>query len=284
MDKLLSPNTLSNFQAFLLTKGVDWAVNIAAAIAIFVIGKWVGGRIVALVKRAMLKSHMDVTLATFFANILNTLVIAFVAIAAISKLGVETSSLAAIFAAAGLAIGLAWQGSLSNLAAGVMIIVFRPFKVGDFIEAGGISGTVEEVSIFTTIMKTADNKEIYVPNGAITNGNITNYSARPTRRIDVAFSVGYYEDIHLTKRILTEIVAAEERILAEPEPTIVISELKENAVVFAVRPWVKREDYWPVLYALNETVKTRFDAEGIAAPAPASASTPANAAPARVAA
>lgn len=266
MERFFSANVLNNFQAFMLTKGVDWVVNIAAAIAIFVIGRWLGGRIVALVKRALLKSHMDVTLATFLANILNTLVVAFVAIAAINKLGVETSSLAAVFAAAGLAIGLAWQGSLSNLAAGIMIIVFRPFKVGDFIEAANISGTVEEVNIFTTHMKTADNKEIYVPNNSLTNGNVTNYSARPTRRIDVTYSVGYYEDIQRAKQLLHDIIAMEPRILPEPEPLIVISELKENAVVFAVRPWVKREDYWSVLYAMNESVKTRFDNEKIAGP------------------
>jgi small conductance mechanosensitive channel len=278
MDTLIAPETFATVQNFIVTKGMDWVINIVSAIAIFVIGKWVAGRIVALVKRALLKSHMDVTLATFLANILNTLFVAFVAIAAISKLGVETSSLAAIFAAAGLAIGLAWQGSLSNLAAGVMIIVFRPFKVGDFIEAGGISGTVEEVSIFTTIMKTADNKEIFVPNGAITNGNITNYSARSTRRIDIIYSVGYHQNIQRAKEVLCDIIAADDRILPEPAPLVAISELKDNAVLFAVRPWVKTTEYWDVYYSLNETVKARFDAEGIGAPEPAMAASGAKAA------
>ncbi len=279
MEKLVSGDVFHAVQAFAVTKGIDWIINITAALAIFLIGRWLGGRIVALVKRAMLKSHMDITLATFLANILNTLVVAFVAIAALNKLGVETSSLAAIFAAAGLAIGLAWQGSLSNLAAGVMIIVFRPFKVGDFIEAANISGTVEEVNIFTTHMKTADNKEIYVPNNSLTNGNVTNYSARPTRRIDVTYSIGYYENIPLAKQLLGEIIAAEPRILPEPAPLIVISELKENAVVFAVRPWVNREDYWSVLYGLNEAVKLRFDSEKIAGPQPPPVGAPAPVAP-----
>jgi small conductance mechanosensitive channel len=273
METLISPETIATIQSFIVTKGMDWVINIVSAISIFVIGKWVGKRVVGLVKRALLKSHMDVTLATFLANILNTLVVAFVAIAAISKLGVETSSLAAIFAAAGLAIGLAWQGSLSNLAAGMMIIVFRPFKVGDFVEAGGISGVVEEVSIFTTTMKTPDNKEIIIPNGTISGGTITNYSARTTRRIDITYSVGYHEDIQRAKEVLSEIVSADTRILHDPEPLIAISELKDNAVVFVVRPWVKTQDYWNVYYHLNETVKHRFDAEGIGAPEPVAAAT-----------
>ena len=278
MDKLVSRDAFSAVEAFIVTRGMDWIINITAAVAIFIIGRWLGGRVVALVKRAMLKSHMDVTLATFLANILNTLVVAFVAIAAINKLGVETSSLAAIFAAAGLAIGLAWQGSLSNLAAGVMIILFRPFKVGDYIETGAISGTVEEVSIFTTLLKTADNKEIYVPNGTLSNGNVTNYSARPTRRIDLSYGIGYYEDMELAKQLLGEIIAAEARILAEPAPLVAISELKENAIVFAVQPWVNRENYWPVRYALNEAVKSRFDAAKIAGPTAPPASWPVTAA------
>jgi small conductance mechanosensitive channel len=274
METVISRETLQQAQEFIVRQGIDWAINIAAAIAIFIVGRWIGKRIVGLVKRALLSSHVDRTLATFLANILNTLVLMFVVIAAISKLGVETSSLAAIFAAAGLAIGLAWQGSLSNLAAGIMIITFRPFNVGDFVEAGGVSGVVEEVSIFTTTMKTPDNKEVIVPNGSITSSTITNYSSRATRRIDCKFTVAAEQDIFLIKQLLTEAMMQDARVLNDPEPMVAMSEVKDNTVTFVVRPWVKTADYWEVYYALNEAVIKTFDAHDILFPATAKPAAP----------
>ncbi len=268
MDAFLSTETLQEVREFLAKEGLDWGINILAAIAIFIIGKWVAKKLVGFIERAMLKSNVDKTLASFLGNILNVLALAFVVIAALSKLGVETTSLAAIFAAAGLAIGLSLQGSLSNLAAGVMIISFRPFKSGDFIEAAGIMGVVEEINIFTTRMRSADNKEIIVPNGSLINGVITNYSARDTRRVDMVFGIGYNDDLRRAKDILQEMVANDDRVLPEPEPMIMVNALGESSVDIAVRPWVKAADYWPLYWDFMENVKLRFDAEGISIPFP----------------
>ncbi len=268
MEQYFSEETLMQLKEFLAKEGLDWGINIAAAIAIFIIGKWIGKRIVATIEKGMVKGGMDVTLSAFLGNILNALVLAFIVIAALSKLGVETTSLAAIFAAAGLAIGLALQGSLSNLAAGVMIILFRPFKVGDLIEAAGETGIVEEVHIFTTVMRSPDNKQIIVPNGSIIGGSITNYSTKPTRRVDLVFGIGYDDDIKKAKQVLQDIVTADSRILKDPAPVIAVSELADSSVNFVVRPWVNSADYWDVYFDLMETVKLRFDEEGISIPFP----------------
>lgn len=245
-----------------------YGLKVVIAIAIFVIGKWVAKRVVNLLKKMMTKAKIDDTLVTFAGNVMYGLALAFVVIAALSQLGVETTSLAAVLAAAGLAVGLALQGSLSNLAAGVMIILFRPFKNGDYIEGGGTAGTVEEISIFTTMLKTPDNRQVIVPNNQITSDVITNYSAKSERRVDLVIGVGYGDDLSKVKKSLEKIIKAEKRVLKDPEPVIAVSELADSSVNLVVRPWVKSEDYWAVRWDLTEAIKTTFDKEGISIPFP----------------
>jgi len=177
----------------------------------------------------------------------------------LAQLGIDTTSLVAILAAAGLAIGLSLQSSLQNFAAGVMLLVFRPFKKSDFIEAGGVAGSVKSIGVFSTVMNTPDNKEIIVPNGNIYGGNIINFSAQDTRRVDMKFGIGYDDDLLLAKKLLEEMVAGDERILAEPAPQIAVAELGDSSVNFVVRPWVNSSDYWGVMFDFTEAVKLRFD-------------------------
>jgi len=248
---------------------IPWGIKIALAIAIFVVGKWVVKIIVNLVKKLLSRSaSVDDMLVSFIGSIVNAVLLLFVIIASLDQLGVDTSSLVALIAAAGLAIGLALQGSLQNFAAGVMILVFKPFKTGNFIEAGGVTGIVEKVQIFSTTMRTGDNKEVIVPNGKIYGDAITNYSARETRRVDMVFGIGYDDDIRKAKEILAGLVAADERILKDPAPVIALSELGDSSVNFVVRPWVKSGDYWAVLWEMNEKVKMSFDEAGISIPYP----------------
>lgn len=243
-------------------------INIAVAAAILFGGIWLSKRIKNYVATAMEKREIDVLLASFSSNIIYVALIAFVIIAALGQLGIQTTSFVAIIGAAGLAIGLSLQGSLSNFASGVMIIAFRPFKVGDFIEAGGVAGIVEGIQIFSTQMRTGDNKAVIVPNSNIIGGNITNYSAKDTRRVDLVFGIGYDDDIKKAKDVLTELVNNDERILKDPEPVIAVSELADSSVNFVCRPWVKTADYWGVYFDLTEAVKLRFDKEGISIPYP----------------
>lgn len=245
-----------------------YGAKIIFALAIFFVGKWVAKKLANLVKKMMLKANVDATLTGFAGNILYGMLLALVVIAALSKVGIETTSLAAVIAAAGLAIGLALQGSLSNFAAGVMVILFRPFKNGDYVEAAGTAGVVEEISIFTTVLKTPDNKKVIVPNNEITSGNIINYSANPTRRLDMVVGVSYDDDLKKVRKSLEKILAKEDRILKDPETVIAVLELADSSVNFAVRPWVKTEDFWPVKFALTEAIKTTFDKEGISIPFP----------------
>lgn len=247
---------------------IEYGTAILLAILIFYIGRFIVGRVVRVIQRIMLGRGTDETLVNFVCSIVRWLGLLFVVIAALSQLGVDTTSLVALIGAAGLAIGLALQSSLANFAAGVMLIVFKPFKKGDFVEAGGAMGTVDAISIFTTVMTTPDNKEIIVPNGAIIGGNITNFSARPTRRVDMVFGVSYSDDLRKARQLLEEIIAADSRILAEPEAVITVGELADSSVNFLVRPWVNAADYWGVLWDTTEAVKLRFDAEGISIPFP----------------
>lgn len=254
--------------SFLQVEGIDWGINVLGAVAIFIIGKKVVKILTKLVRKMMGRAKMDATLISFLGNIIYGIGLAFVVIASLSNLGVETTSLAAVIAAAGLAVGLALQGSLSNLAAGVMIIGFRPFVKGDFVDAGGVAGTIDEVSIFNTKMKTPDNKLIIVPNGNITSATITNFSAMDTRRVDLTFGIGYGDDLKQAKDILSELCSNDERILKDPATTIAIGSLGDSSVNILCRPWVKSEDYWAVHWELTEAVKLRFDAEGISIPFP----------------
>ncbi len=243
-------------------------INLFSAAVVLVVGIWAARLIRKLLVSLMEKKEIEPMLISFAGSITYIALIAFVIIAALGQLGVQTTSFIAIIGAAGLAIGLSLQASLSNFASGVMIIFFRPFKVGDFVEAGGVSGVVEGIQIFSTQMRTGDNKAIIVPNSSITGGNITNYSAKDTRRIDLVFAIGYDDDIKQAKSILADIVKKEKRILKEPETLIAVSELADSSVNFIVRPWVKKEDYSSVRYALTEAVKLRFDKEGISIPYP----------------
>ena len=250
------------------TTGVDFAVNVLIAIVIFYVGKWVVSLIVNGMLKAMQKGEMDQTLRRFIANLTRMLLMLFVIIAAINQLGVQTASLIALVGAAGLAVGLALQGSLANFASGVLIVLFRPYKVGDFIEGAGIAGSVEEVQILTTVLKTGDNKQVIVPNSQIMGSTITNYSANDTRRVDLIVGVSYDDNLDQVRKELESLVAADDRILDEPAVTIAVSELADSSVNFVVRPWVKTSDYWGVRFELTETIKKRFDEVGISFPYP----------------
>jgi len=248
--------------------GLDLGIKVATALAIFLIGKFVIRLAVGAIAKVMQKQDVDKTLETFICNLVRTALMVVVVIAAIGALGVETTSFIAIFGAAGLAIGLALQGSLSNFASGVLIVLFRPYKVGDWIEAAGISGSVEQVQILTTILKTGDNKQIIVPNSQIMDSIITNYSANDTRRVDMVVGVSYGDDLDKVRKTLEDLIAAEDRILPEPAPTIAVSALADSSVNFVVRPWVKSADYWGVMFDMTEAIKKRFDKEGISFPFP----------------
>jgi len=253
---------------FMKTQGVDLAINVAIAIAIFYVGKLVVSLIVRGMRKVMRRQEVDQTLETFVCNLVRIILMAVVIIAAIGQIGIQTTSFIAIFGAAGLDVGLALQGSLSNFAAGVLIVLFRPYKVGDFVEAAGIAGVVEQVQILTTILKTGDNKQIIVPNGQIMDSIITNYSANDKRRVDMVVGVSYDDDLDKVRSTIEELVAADERILAEPACTIAVSALADSSVNFVVRPWVNTADYWGVMFDLTEAIKKRFDKEGISFPFP----------------
>ncbi len=243
-------------------------INITIAAAILFGGIWLSKQIKKYIVLIMERRNIDALLASFTSNIAYVALIAFVIIAALSKLGIQTTSFVAIIGAAGLAVGLALQGSLANFASGVMIIAFRPFKVGDFIEAGGVAGVVEGIQIFSTQMRTGDNKQIILPNSNITGSNITNYSAKDTRRVDMTFGIGYDDDIKKAKDVLTELIESDERILKDPAPLVALSELGDSSVNFVVRPWVNSADFWSVKFDFTEAVKLRFDQEGISIPYP----------------
>jgi small conductance mechanosensitive channel len=245
-----------------------YGVRIIGAVAIFIVGKWGARLLTNVVKRLMKSSNVEETLSTFLGNLTYVLLLTFVVLAALSQLGVNTTSFIAVLGAAGLAIGLALQGSLSNLGAGVLLIIFKPFKANDFVEAGGAMGAVEEINIFTTTLRTPDNRVVIIPNSNIMGGNITNFSAKEIRRVDLVFGVSYSDDLKKVKDELFAILNADERVLKDPAPVVAVSELADSSVNFVVRPWVKSADYWDVYFHLHETVKRRFDEQGIAIPFP----------------
>lgn len=247
---------------------VPWGINIAFALGIFIIGRWIVIAISGVLRRMLVHAKLDEILVDFICSIARTALLLFVIIAALERLGVDTTSLIALLGAAGLAVGLALQNSLANFAAGVMLIVFRPFKAGDFVEAGGTTGVVEKISIFSTTMRTGDNREVIVPNGAIYGGNIVNYSARDTRRIDLVFGIGYDDDIRKARDIIQSVLDADERILKDPAPVVAVGELGASSVDFVVRPWVASADYWNVRWDLLEKVKLAFDDNGVSIPFP----------------
>ncbi|MFA5547710.1 MAG: mechanosensitive ion channel domain-containing protein [Porticoccaceae bacterium] len=245
-----------------------YGLKVVLALVIFFVGKWLAKSISRLTEKALAKRRVDPALQYFISSLVFYGLILFVVIAALSQVGIQTASLIAVVGAAGLAIGLALQGSLANFAAGFLILLFRPFKAGDYIEAAGTAGTVAKILIFTTELTTPDNKQVIIPNGAITGGNIINYSAHDTRRVDLVVRVAYGEDLDRVKAVLGEVVAAESRVLADPAPTIAVSQLADSSVNLIVRPWVNTADYWGVYWDLTEAIKKRLDREGISIPFP----------------
>jgi small conductance mechanosensitive channel len=245
-----------------------WGLKVVAALAIFIIGRWIAKLVRGGIKRAMEKANVESIITGFVSNIAYIGLLAFVVVAALGQLGIQTTSFIAILGAAGLAIGLALQGSLANFAAGFLMIIFRPFKVGDFIEGAGVAGVVEEIQVFTTTLKTGDNKIIIVPNAKLSGDNIINYSAQETRRVDMTVGVAYNADLSKVREVLLDIISKDTRILAEPAPLVAVAELADSSVNFVVRVWVKSGDYWGVKFDATETIKNRFDAEGIGIPFP----------------
>ena len=263
---------MTQFVQGMVDVAITWVqqnyLSVVMALLVFFIGKWIANLITKAVRTVLTKAKVDPILVDFLSGIVKTVLILFVVVAALTQLGVATTSLVALIGAAGLAVGLALKDSLQNFASGVMLIMFKPFKAGDFVEAAGVTGVVEKIAIFSTIMRTGDNKEIIVPNGAIYGGTITNFSARPTRRVDMVFGIGYGDDIKKTKEVLARILAEDERILKDPAPVIAVSELADSSVNFIVRPWVNSADYWNVYWDTHEKVKLTFDEEGISIPFP----------------
>ncbi|MEX0332567.1 MAG: mechanosensitive ion channel family protein [Puniceicoccaceae bacterium] len=246
----------------------NYGLKIVVALLIFIIGKWIAKLIKGVIRRGLEKSNTDPILVGFLSNIAYYLLMVMVIISAISQLGIKTTSFVAVLGAAGLAVGLALQGSLSNFASGVLIIMFRPFKIGDFVEAGGVTGVIDEIGILVTKMHTPDNKGIIVPNSQVMGGHIVNFNAHENRRCDMVFGIGYGDDIDKAKKIITEVIDADERCLKDPAVTIAVSELADSSVNIVCRPWVKASDYWGVFFGTHETIKKRFDAEGVSIPFP----------------
>lgn len=257
-------NILESAQTLLLTYGL----RLLAAIAVIVIGRWLAGFISRLVRRAMKRTDIDVSLISFTSSLAYYAILAIAAIAALDRLGIQTTSFVALLGAAGLAVGLALEGSLANFAAGVLILLFRPFKVGDRVEIADTFGQVEEIKIFSTILVTLDNKTVIIPNATVTGDKIINYSKKGLIRLDMVFGIGYDDDVRKAKTVLTELVNSDDRIAKDPAPVVAVSELADSSVNFAVRPYVTIDNYWPVYFDITERVKLRFDAEGISIPFP----------------
>ena len=246
----------------------QYGLQVLGAVATLIIGIWIAKFLSKSLGKVLTKRDVDTTLVKFLVSLSKIALITFVIISAASQVGIQTASFVAIIGAAGLAIGFALQGSLSNLAAGVMLIIFKPVKVGDYIEGGGAAGSVESVGIFITTLLTPDNKVVYIPNSTLTGGNITNYSAMDTRRVDMVFGIGYSDDIDKAKNVIQSVLNNDSRVLKDPAPQVVVSELADSSVNFNVRPWVKTSDYWGVFFEVTEQIKKQFDAQNISIPFP----------------
>jgi small conductance mechanosensitive channel len=263
-------DSIKNFlnDANLVPVITQWAINIILAIAIYIVGKWLARRITNFCKKLLVKAELDLTLVNFLSNVVFAVLLVAVILAALDTVGIPVTSLMAIVGAAGLAVGLALKDSLGNFAAGVMLVLFRPFKAGDFVEVAGVAGSVQAIRIFSTVLTTPDNKEIVIPNSQISAGTITNYSANDTRRVDLVFGVSYDDDLKVAREVLTRIVSEHPLILDEPATKIFVLNLGESSVDFAVRPWVKSDDYWTVYGDLLEQGKVELEAAGCSIPYP----------------
>lgn len=259
---------LHKIQIWIGADGMVFGLKILGSIIILIVGRWLALSVSGLTRRVMERRKVDPIIAGFVSNLGYFALLTFVAVAAIRNLGIETASIVAVVGAAGLAVGLALQGSLSNFAAGFLLIFFRHFKKGDFIEGAGTAGIVEEIQAFATLLKTPDNKKVIVPNAKLTADNIINYSANETRRVDLKFGVSYGDDLPRVKQLLQRIINEDARILKDPAPTIAVAELADSSVNFVVRVWVKAPDYWNVFFDTTEKVKLTFDREGVKIPFP----------------
>jgi len=247
---------------------IPWSINIATAVAIYIVGRFISKIIVKSLLKLMERANIDTSLRGFVGNMVSAVLMVVIVIAALEQLGVDTTSVLAVFAAAGLAVGLALKDSLSNFAAGVMLILFKPFKVGDVIDTGGKIGKVQEIQIFNTLLRTGDNQEVIIPNSQVFGGSITNITACTTRRIDLVIGIGYNDDIKKARMLLETIIANDPAILKDPAPTIMVLELGESSIDLAVRPWVNTEDYWSVRSDLLQSIKETFSENGISIPYP----------------
>ncbi|MEM7097434.1 MAG: mechanosensitive ion channel domain-containing protein [Pseudomonadota bacterium] len=271
MDSIPEELSVDSMQGYVDTAvemAIQYGPQLILAIVVLIVGLWIINRVVGLVAKGLEKSDTDATLSKFLTSLVSIILKALLFISVASMIGIETTSFVAILGAAGLAIGLALQGSLANFAGGVLILLFRPYRVGDFIDAQGVAGTVSAIQIFNTVLKTPDNKTIIIPNGAISNGIITNVSAEPTRRVDFVFGIGYDDDIAKAKAALVQIFSADDRIHKDPEPFVVVSELADSSVNFTCRVWVDAGNYWGVYFDSIEQVKLVFDEQGISIPYP----------------
>jgi small conductance mechanosensitive channel len=246
----------------------DFGINLVIAIITLIVGLWVIKTIMRAINKTMEKQSVEATLRKFLLSILSITLKIMLLISVISMVGIEMTSFIAILAAAGLAVGMALSGTLQNFAGGVMILIFKPFKVGDFISAQGFSGTVNEIQIFNTILKTPDNKTIIIPNGGLSTGAMTNFSVEPQRRVDFTFGIGYGDDIDKARNIIKRLIDEDARILKDPAPFVAVSELADSSVNFAVRVWANAADYWGIFFDMNENVKKAFDKEGVSIPFP----------------
>lgn len=256
----------------LIEKGLNYCIDGGKSIVIAILIYFVGKTLISLINRmlsgVMERKNVDPAIQSFLKSLVNIILMVLLIVSVVGALGVNTTSFAALLASAGVAVGMALSGNLQNLAGGIVILLFRPFKVGDFIEAQGVSGTVNEIQIFHTILTTGDNKKIYLPNGSLSSNNIINYSKEERRRVEFEIGVEYGEDVEKVRRVLREIVDADERVLQEPAPFIVLGELAESSVNIKMRVWVKSEDYWNVFFDTNEKIYNEFNRRGINFPYP----------------
>lgn len=245
-----------------------WGIQVVGAIALLLVGRWAAGMVRRGVRRSLERAGIDAALVPFFSSMAYYLTLTVVIIAVLSLFGIETTSLIAVLGAAGLAVGLALQGTLSNFAAGVMLLIFRPVKIGNFVEVAGVSGSVVELGIFSMLLNTGDNVQITIPNSAVYGAVIKNYSANENRRIDLVMGVSYADDLGKAKQIIEDVIAKESRVLADPAPTIAVAELADSSVNFVVRPWVSGSEYWPTRFDLTRALKEGLEAGGCSIPFP----------------
>jgi small conductance mechanosensitive channel len=245
-----------------------YGLKVIVALVIFIVGRWIAKVVKGLAGRVLTGKKVDPTIVSFVGHFIYIAILTFVVIAALAQLGIQTTSFIAVLGAAGLAVGLALQGSLANFAAGFLMIIFRPFKAGDYIEGGGAEGIVEKIEVFTTTLNTVDNKLVIIPNAKMMGGNIINYSSKENRRVDLDFGVSYGDDIDKVRKCIQDVISSDTRILTDPKASILVKELAKSRVVFQLRVWVKGSDYWGVYFDVIEAVKKRFDAQGISIPFP----------------